>query len=35
MITVSGDLLAMRSRMSDDLALARGASRPAKSTSVY
>jgi 4-hydroxy-2-oxoheptanedioate aldolase len=35
MITVSGDLLAMRTRMSDDLALACGASRPAKSTSVY
>ncbi len=35
MITVAGDLLAMRTKMSEELAQARGASKPAASKSVY
>ena len=35
MITVSNDLLAMRTAMAGELAMARGAAKPAGSTSVY
>ena len=35
MITVSGDMLAMRSRMADEYAQARGAAGPAASTAMY
>ena len=35
MITVSADLVAMRARMSDELAQSRGANAPAASTAIY
>ena len=35
MLTVSGDLVAMRARMGDELAQARGAERPAASKAIY
>ena len=35
MITVSADLVAMRARMSDELAQSRGANAPAPSTAIY
>ncbi len=35
MITVAGDLLAMRTKMGEELAMARGADKPAASKSVY
>jgi hypothetical protein len=35
MITVCGDLLAMRTRMSEELAQARGAERPEGSIAIY
>jgi 4-hydroxy-2-oxoheptanedioate aldolase len=35
MITVAGDLLAMRTKMAEELASARGAAKPAASKSVY